>query len=709
MANPLSRYYAKAYFKFMWGDPWIHAPMVSVQRCSHKAAPGIGQASFIFDYGITKDHGASTFAEKGPLGLLNYWVKISLADEDGNEVQPFWYGVVPRASKLGLGGVVGGKQTFQALGLEHALDRIVVDGTYVGNQSATSTEEKIHWFPGFNEQERKGTKGFVGNRSNIFGPSGSFIFSAFPDAKRWNAHQASLYIMKHYPMQEGMVLDFAADGQYEALNGIEEIWAPPADNLSVWQWLNLLIDRRRGLSFFIRPRSDADPRIDVYVFSVVGQDVNIGDRTLPANNFQRFFNPFTTFAETHLVRPIEITRTTLSAYDTIEVVGERMVSIATYSFRDNTLEEGWLVNDEAYYHNATEEARTSDTYAGMFTRFVVPNNWNRFMPTIISAASNERINFKCGEDGIVEATTGSVGAIWRRRQRMERNMPLVSSLDYSKFPAQTVHGPLQSGDPQEYDEWKALFAFTQLPGHIFGGGIGKYRQLDKLAENNTGLPNCHIKPLDRKFGFEIDVSPRHLFARLRWPIDANGAFLKVNENPKLFHTDIAVTAAVKCDERLRVMVNTETNMYTNERGYYHMVLNVPGADYWKVLKGTVVGIQDGALVRVNNNGMILRDDREVLDGIASFAAGWLGQVRRSVLMVMNRPDDWIRLGAYITNIGPPYNEEVNTVVSETETDFVEGTTTIQTGWGDYDIMGSILDEKKGIVSKRANWEWQMWG
>jgi hypothetical protein len=76
---------------------------------------------------------------------------------------------------------------------------------------------------------------------------------------------------------------------------------------------------------------------------------------------------------------------------------------------------------------------------------------------------------------------------------------------------------------------------------------------------------------------------------------------------------------------------------------------------------------------------------------------------------MNRPDDWIRLGAYITNIGPPYNEEVNTVVSETETDFVEGTTTIQTGWGDYDIMGSILDEKKGIVSKRANWEWQMWG
>jgi hypothetical protein len=711
MANPLSRYYAKVYFKQNWSDQnWQHIPMVTALSTIHKCSPGISQAMLQYDYGIIKDHTTNAFASKTPLSLEDYFVKVSLADEAGNEIQPFWFGVVPQRSKIPLGGVEGGVQTFNALGLEHLLDRRTMSGAYIVNGLLNTEEQYIQWFPGFNEQEKKGTKGFDGNRSWEFAQSGSFVFSYGALTKKWNAHQAAIYLLRHYTDDKGINWDFAGDGQYEALQGLEEIWNPQ-DNLSLYQWLNLLIDRRRGLSFYIRPRPGDEKNVEIVVFSVVGDDVKIGTRTLPANNRKFNFTLPSTFPETHLLKPIEFKSSAMNRYDTIEVRGERMVAIATLTMKDNTLSSGWAEEDEHYYYNATEDERLGEKFTGMFTRFRVNSFWDRRIDQIIDLPCRENLNFNSNEDGTVDYDSNAKGAFWAQRQRMERNAPLISSLDYSTNPPSTLHGPVKPSDFQEYDEWMPLFAFCQLPSHIFGGGDNVYRALDRLSEHNTGLPNCHVRALDKDFGFEIVASPRHLFGRDRWPVDAKGAFTKVADHPKLFSRRVAVTCAVKLDERLRVMVNANENTYTDEKGIRHLEIVVPGAEYWRVLESTVVGIDAGKLKRIHTGHKLLKDDRDLLDGIAAFAIGWVGKARQSIEMTINRPEPSIDLGVYLTEIDASGNAEpVNTVVTEVKTDFARtGETTITTGWGDYDIMGAIVDEKKGIASKRANWEWATWG
>lgn len=716
MPNPLGRYFAKVYGKLAWEDNWVHLPNVACLRAAKRCSPGESQAQFVYDYGVVKRQGSNTFANQGPLGLQDAFIKVSFADYDGNELAPFWHGVVPRMTNTMLGGVFGGRQTFQALGLEHILDRVTVSGAYVLNKAGNQEETKIDWFPGFNEQLKKGMKGTEGNRSSIHGELGPFCFSQGWSAKRWNAHQAVEYLLAHYAPSRGMNWQFAGYGQYEALQGIEEVWNP-GDSVSLLKWLNLLIDRRRGVSFYIEPDLGGGPNINIVVFTVVNEDLQIGNRTLPANNNQVDFTPFTTFPETHLVKPIEFTWSSVNLYDTIEVRGERLVCVGTFSFADQTLIEGWDDQRNEAYYQAAEESRITETWAGVWTRFIVPEAWDRKFNTILDQPSRSRLNLHCDESGVV--TDGSDepgGPYWHDRQRMARTMPIEQGISYALNPPAAVGGNIVNREvnAKEFADWMPLMAICRLPDHIFGGaGIGpasKWRMLDRLSENETGLPNCHVRPLDRRFGFELEIHPRHLFARQNWPKDANGAYKAVARPPLLSFQHMAVTAAVKCDARLRVQVDTRTNQYTEEASNRHLVIDVPGAEYWRVVNNAVIGLNnDATLARIHPLNKTLRDDRDLLDGIASFGCAWFGKQHQSVLMTFNRPDELVKLGALIKRINAPYNQAVNTVVTEIDIDFGRsGETKVQTGWGDYDLMGAVLDEKKGIASQRANMEWSTW-
>jgi hypothetical protein len=133
-----------------------------------------------------------------------------------------------------------------------------------------------------------------------------------------------------------------------------------------------------------------------------------------------------------------------------------------------------------------------------------------------------------------------------------------------------------------------------------------------------------------------------------------------------------------------------------------LIIEVPGAEYWYALRATVVDVEGGNLFRIHPDNRVLRDDSDILRGIAAFAQAWYQVQRQTVRITLKKVDNFAVLGSLLTTISGQYNESVNTVISSVETDFRSSTMEYQTGWGEFDVIGGMLDERRGMASRRAN-------
>lgn len=690
MANPLKSYYGRAKFKQLWSGQWQTIAGVWPVRCLRGCAPVDQSADFHFDFGKMKRETETTFAIEPPIDLRDWYVKIELYDKDDPGVAlPHWYGIISRSTTLRKGGVTSaltGHQSFQAVGLEHILDREPVANTVVSQVVGAATEcFPINTVEPFNIRYKKGLR-VKGNRSREVGEDGVYVVSNASNAESWNNKQIIEYLLWYF-QPEGPT--WTLSGQVDALEALQEVYnVSHGEVRSLWDWLKILIDRRRGLGFVVEP-NDTESEINIRVFTIVDEDVTVGGRTIPANDNQIPFTMPNTFPETHLLEPIPITKTTAHVYDVIEVRGERMLACGTVSHYDDRLQLPTKQQEKTDYFNADEEGRHADRFIGTWTKHIFHPNWNYNFTQILDVNSDDSWLLRCDEDGNV---TAGGGKIWYDNIRIERSLPFKKGWDYTQVP------PRNNNEDSDKPEFLPLQIFAKLPADVMQAG--KWRMVERLGDGDTGLPSCNTRVLDTTAGFELHCAPRHIWAVDDWPKDADGGFRNVEYPPRMSYKDVAATVAIRTNHRL--MVSAEITAGVPHEARRTLVINCPGAEYWYAVRGTVVDVEGGALRRIADGNRVLRDDSDILRSILAFAVAWYERDRQSITLNIKEVDNHAPLGSLITSIEGQYQEDVNTILSSIETDFESRTMKYQTGWGEFDVVGALVEDKKGIASRRAN-------
>jgi hypothetical protein len=699
MANPVSTYRGRAKFKQRWADAWQTLPGCYPVRCLRGCAPIEQSADFIFEYGDIKRENATTFSVEAPIDLRDWYVKIELYDPADSSVnKAHWYGVVVSVTKSDQGGITAtptGTQTIQAAGLEHLLDRVKIANakaaTYTDDLDAPPLTVDIEWTPSFNVRYKRGHR-IKGNRSSQPGEDGYYLISSNYKDEVWNNQQIADYLL-HYFAPEAFPWKLA--GQHEALTELEEVHKSDGQK-SLWDWLNILIDRRRGLGFWLNVNpNDEQAGVEIVVFTLTNTPITVGPRTLPANDQQITFTIPGTLPEDHLVEPIQFTKTTAAVYDVVEARGERMMiamsASSTPGEPDDFLFEHGSFLEKLNYHTATDAERSADKYENIWSQYGAHHRLGiETVNRIFGFACGEAPRLVCDFDGNVETRADEV---YGESFIFERTLPFRKRHNYVASPPQ----PDDADKPNM--EMRPIMVFVKLPIDVPDGG--QWRLVDRLSEGGTGLPNCHVRTWDVLPGFTISCSPPHLFGNDGfWPKDAKGAFLNVSTPPRLDPRQVGATFAWRGDKRLKVVRKIDQAFETEAER--RLIIEVPGAEYWYALRATVVDVEGGNLFRIHPDNRVLRDDSDILRGIAAFAQAWYQVQRQTVRITLKKVDNFAVLGSLLTTISGQYNESVNTVISSVETDFRSSTMEYQTGWGEFDVIGGMLDERRGMASRRAN-------
>lgn len=686
LTQPLPIVRAAVQVRATWSEPWVYVPYLRPTSCTSACAPEIPSADLIYRFGDIKRSDQTGFGAYGPLDLAGYYCRIILLT--GYGLTPCWTGTIVEQQTSLVGARAEGEQHFRAYGLAHLLDQITIHKSYAWDRDEI---QELEWTPRFNARHRRGDF-LLGNRSIASKDvGGAYKVDVFDRARffdglgvRWNNRSIAMHLLvTHSPA--AFTPSFA--GQHEPLTEIFELHDFEGETL--WRALCRLIDRRRGIGFFIE--DDAENNVYLHCFSVSDRPIAVGESSLPANaNPLTFFMP-TQYPATHLLADVVIRKSDQARVNEIIVQGERIRVAATFSLEDGTLEPAWSDDLEADYLVAVDDEtprendryRAGDKFEGVFTRFRVPMDWDGQVGDG-AGGETENVWLKAKESGEIEFA--DVSGFWRYDKPFERELPFEVGIRYDE--EEPVDENLEDASPefrplavwirhQTYDEDYAIIA----PGGGGGGGEAKAKWLyvDRLGEVDQKLPSVHVRPLDKDLGFELTVSPRHFFAEGHWD-DAAAS----RREPKFDYEDLVCTASFRLDARMRLVLRRggggssgiESDAATR------VVITVSGCELWYAPPSCVFDIdEDGQPIRVHEERRLLRSDADKLTAAAAQAAAWYGVPRLAIQIPIKRVGLFAPLGAMLVGIDSVYRfEEVRAPITGRHIDFTQGATTLETSF-----------------------------
>jgi hypothetical protein len=347
--------YTSVWVKAYWGSVWRYVPYLHPENSIEACAPSDSEAALTWIYGKY----VNLWAEPGrtllPITLENYHIQILVHTRYGTYIA--WVGEAVGETLIERGidvatGYPRGQQTIECRGLEYLLERRVVAGTYVGNRTScvylpvTKT---------FNDTSSR-RESLAGNRSaEVNEVSGTYLFSS--DGNKWSNFNIIQYLLAAFqpwyrfesvPGTVDWAPQFYLRGQTDALKEIFEEHRFQGSTLR--ECLNRLIDRKRGLGWYIRTNGTGPIYIVVYSLS---QFPIIGiNESLPANPRQidlRIHDDKFIQAEYSIASTSQV--------DQIVVEGAPIKTCATIRFGNGTLEPAWEPDlDAEFALSATETA-----------------------------------------------------------------------------------------------------------------------------------------------------------------------------------------------------------------------------------------------------------------------------------------------------------------------------------------------------------------
>jgi hypothetical protein len=346
----------KVSVKEQWTDAWTEAPYLEAISATDAVSPTVPQARFRWRSGSIQREGQTQFTDVPAIDLRDWFVKIDLLGQpsDGSSRGPtstalLWTGRFV-AQDIELGGEADdrpapGDQDLTAYGLAYELDRSVISSSVITNDGSTASYVNVALT--FNENYIEGFSE-VGNRSSAAitvtesAPARSgYVFADTRNVSdntpyAWSLKNIIEYLLK---FQGGVVPNgsgdqtvpmFTLEADAKLLSALDKLVFPNVrvEGLSVFQVLNELLDRRRGLGWVVRVGTDNKPV--VHVFTTIGSSVVVGDALLPANAEA---STLTIQGLEHLVRNQQFSLTAGQRYDKIEVTGEPLLACFTVSLR----------------------------------------------------------------------------------------------------------------------------------------------------------------------------------------------------------------------------------------------------------------------------------------------------------------------------------------------------------------------------------------
>lgn len=650
-------------------DSWQYVPYLYPLQCVDAAAPDIGHADLAYEFGTIKREDSTQKFPFAPYNLGDYWIQIVM-QRAGEGPQVAWTGIVTDDEPtFDRPDVSAGSQRIRAYQASHLLDRSVMSSARVQSGTAYQT---IQWIPAFNARSRIGFS-LDGNRSEQLGPDGVYVFSK--DGEVWTCLDVVRYLCQ-YHAPAGLQIQLV--GQADLLSSIKEVWQ--FEGVTLWQALNQLIDRRRGVGFY--PIA-GDGNLFLWVFSLTERDIQIGSHVLPANPMQTFFRLPDSRPYTHFVEDLALRRTTSNYYDRIIVRGARARVTGTFSFEDGNLVKGWSGDLEDEYVTAkgsdgeeNDRFRQSDRFRSVFTTFIVPPNWDGKVGDG-EGGSKQTLRIQPTNDGFMETQKGE-GAFYYPDKTFLRELPLLVGWDYSEEPPADL---TETGVEPAFAQPLVLvrYTFTEDP---------TYHRIETLSDSLRDAVSASCYMLDKQLGVRVMASPQHAFAHSKMDSLANPEAGPSDQDVQLLNYDtLILTATFESDERPHVVLE---NFGPSGMGRT-LTVDVPDAEFWYVAPGTVLDVDrddPARLKKIADTNIFVRNDKEKLDAIAAFLAGWYGVRRQAVEIPIQSIGMFVQVGALLTEIqSANLVEPIRTVVTSRLIDFAAGKTTLKTGYGNLDFAG----------------------
>ena len=599
--------------KSAWADDWQTVSYLEAVSATACVSPSMPKATLLYRYGNIIREDDTSFQQYDPLFITNRYVRIQAID--GLGIWTVWTGIILDDSfnMHGAESDPQGDQAITAYGLEILLDRVAIEGAY-------TDDGKIDWCPPFNSRDAYGAA-LQGNRATDL-DAGETSHRFSKDGQTWTHYDIINYLLDRY-----FGLQILISGQKEILEQMSGVYY--FEGLSLKQAFDKLIDRRRGIGWFLDP-GEGDGTISLIIFSVFSDPVSAGSITFSGNPSVSSLDLSAAFdVDENLTRIVQS-----SLYDRIVIQGSRIKTCFTVSVAAGNLVRDWTTAAQTAYNTKTEDtARASEKYEHVYQQFKIPDDWN----WTHNDGTGDRI---------------SVLPEWVTAATWNNDRPLLRWIPIEK--------------PNGGYEEPMVFVTSEE----------KIYMVDKLSA--VKKPGAHTRIMDTGKGFSLKGKINHLFGL--------NHFSGTSEtDPQYDYTTLAATLAVESDARIKEVVELggETEIPRT------LVIPVYDAEYWHIARGTAKSLENGTIVYATQD-ITVRDDRDKLKKIAALARAWYSVYRSAVRVTVRFIGMLAPLGGVISDIsGSWHKEPVNTVVTSRTWDFTSGTTTIETGYTDLDIRAML--------------------
>ncbi len=643
-----------------WASNWVRRKWLYPVNATDAVAPSLGQGRFEYTFGRLKRADKLTIARHAALDVLSSDTFIRLLSV--NTTRVWWTGVIDSETLLPYGDRKGaGNQEFGSFGIGHVLQRAVIDWAQARNAAGSTVE--LDWVPVIN-----GRSGILrGNRSAAVNADGVYEFYD-EGGHLWSNLQAAQMVLYNY-MPAGAP-PIVLGGQYDVLDSMHD--RVELDGRTVWDVLNDLIDRRKGVGFYPYVSGDT---IVLYVYPILETSLTLGGVTIPSNTMRAALN----IDQRIEILNCSIVRSNALRCDQITVRGNRILSCFTVAQADGTLADDWNASDESAYdaggssasdygamieseqQNINDEIRASDRFDAVYSRQRVPRNWDGQAGNGAGGAKSGVLPV-CSDAG--EITVPSGAPFTPLDKEFEDFIPFEQNKDY------TGAAPTPSNEPTYLPPLALVLDEEVTPRWHLVDDPGP------AVKDAGGSADLITYPSALAIG--IKASPQHVYAKDVFATppaepSATAATLKL--------ANTLATVAMRTDSTLRVTVSRAgaTNVLRTKS------IRIPDAEYWYVAPGTVLGIhEDGTLKRVAG-ALVLRDDRSRLWEMAAAAMAWYGSERRAIFLTLRALQDFAQLGTLMESIVTANTElRANTIFTSRTWDFRARTTTMETAWSEFD-------------------------
>lgn len=677
-----------------WEDAWVAAALgFSAIGSTAPAAPGIGSASFYWDYGFLTDQGVPAYYAAPPFPYLGWFVQIRVTiDETETEM---WTG---RFVADGLdidgtldNGVGTGQQRYEAVELSYLLERFTIrDAVAIQDEQ----EVDIDRVPQMNRSTDRGLS-TIGNRSDS--PNEDEIYRYSTDGAVWTHRQ--FLEMQLWDNRPGGI-QFVLTGQEGLLDYASS--SGRVEGLTLLSLLDGLINRQRGFVWKIdKVGFGRAPVVEIKIATVFDEEITVGSVTLSPNPEIIDWD----LGNANENEEIRLSLVDVNSFDTIRVRGGRIVSCFTID--NNVFVKAWTDAEEGYYKDGAkneegydeldeeeqitenERYRSQPRFDPVYRQWVMPLNWNWHLDYVDPDPEVEvekyHVNPKPDiSGGLIE---GEPSKFFNDGRHFLKKLPLKRGWDY------TDSEPFDRRPPDMVSEYSSTMVWVKHDDD-------KYYKVTRLSQividdDDNKASSCSLKVLDKQMGFEL-ASPGHQFAK--------GHFEGAEPTGSLAVFDwenLIATVAVETDQRVEVVEEAEEPIAGGAGRT--LVIDLPYAKLWWIAPHTVVGIDAAGKKEVyGGSSNILRNDGELLEGVAAAALGWYGKRRQTLSVTVVYLTDAARVGDLIRSLTlPNIYQDINTVVTQVVHDYIAGRTTVVTNYAQLDFAEIPMGHRDPLGSSDA--------